>query len=343
MTASITPLRPRKPSILLICGNHNHTTMMHAIARELPECDLWFTPYYCDARSPLDVLRRLGLLEFVALGHEFRAECLAYLRRHHLSVDLGGRRGGYDLVVTCSDLIVPSNVAPAPLVGVQEGMIDPQLFWWKVMQRLPWLKLPRWAAGTACTGLSRAYARYCVASEGYKQEFIGRGAPGSRIAVTGLPNFDDFARHQRPGHWLAHTVLACTSDGRETFRRDDRRAFIEWALEIAGDRPLAFKFHPNEDMKRASAEVRRWAPRAQAFTSGYGEELAANCHTLVTEWSTLAFVGLALDKPTYSYRDLVTHRDLLPLQHGHGARNIAQVCREVIAEHRALRDEERAA
>jgi len=319
-----------RPRILFICGNHNHNTMMHAVACELPECDRWFTPYYCDPGTAVDWMRRMRILEFVALGYEFRSDCLAYLRSHDLQIDVDGQRGGYDLVVTCSDLLVQRNIAPAPLVGVQEGMIDPPLFWWTMMQRFPRLKLPRWAAGTACTGLSNAYARYCVASEGYRRDFIARGAHADRLVVTGLPNFDNFASHIRPGHWIAGHVLACTSDGRETFRRDDRKAFIRWAVAIARGRPLVFKLHPNESVRRATAEIRRWAPSAQILTSGSGEELAANCHTLVTEWSTLAYVGLALGKPTYSYRDLERHRTMLPLQHRRGAANIAEVCREVL-------------
>lgn len=331
----MTPLRFHPPPrVLLICGNRNHTTTMHAIARELADCELWFTPYYCDRGSALDLLRRAALLEFVALGHGFRRRCLRYLRFHGLAVDVGGTRGRYDLVVTCSDLVVPSNIAGIPLIGVQEGMIDPKLFWWHVRERAPWLPVPRWAAGTACTGLSHAYEAYCVASEGYRRDFIERGANADKLVVTGLPNFDHFAGYRRPGHWIEGSVLACTSDGRETFRRDDRRRFIAWALELAGERPLVFKFHPNERMRRAVAEVRRWAPSARVVTCGSGEELAANCHTLITEWSTLAYVGLALGKSTYSYRDLAAHRALLPVQHGRGARNIAEVCREVIARHR---------
>jgi hypothetical protein len=320
-----------RPRVLLICGNRNHTTTMHAIANELTDCDRVFSPYYCDDWSSLDLLRRAHLLEFVALGHDFRKKCLAYLESHNLPIDLGGVRGGYDLAITCSDLIVPSNIAGIPLVGVQEGMIDPKLFWWRVMEHLPWLPLPRWAAGTASTGLSHAYDRYCVASEGYRKDFVERGAHAERLVVTGLPNFDNFAGYLRPGHWIEGCVLACTSDGRETFRRDDRKRFIKWALDIAGDRPLVFKFHPNERMSRAVDEVREWAPRARALTSGSGEELAANCHTLITEWSTLAYVGLALGKPTYSYRDLEAHRAMLPVQHGRAAKNIAAVCREVLA------------
>ncbi len=337
MTAHPRHVVPR-PQVLFICGNHNHTTMMHAIAQQLPDCDRWFTPYYSDDGGALDILRRLGLLEFVALGHDFRGKCLRHLETHGLALDLGGTRGRYDLVVTCSDLIVPSNIVGQPLVGVQEGMIDPALFLAKVMRAMPWLRLPRWAAGTVCTGLSGVYDRYCVASEGYRQDFIDRGAPASRLRVTGLPNFDDFARHVQPGHWLEGSVLACTSDGRETLRRDNRKQFIQWARAIAAGRPLVFKFHPNERMSRAVAEVKRWAPDARCLTEGSGEALAANCAALVTEWSTLAYVGLALGKPTYSYRDLTRHKAMLPLQHGQGARNIAAVCREVIAERRPGRE-----
>lgn len=327
MTLTAVTSRPR---VLFICGNHNHTTMMHAIARELDDCDRVFTPYYCDDNSVLDWLRRAHLLEFVALGHEFRGRCLAYLRSHGLAVDLGGKRGGYDLVVTCSDLLVPSNIGATPLVAVQEGMIDPQLFWWGVMKRVPWLALPRWAAGTATTGLSHAYRKYCVASEGYRRDFIARGCDPARLVVTGLPNFDAYARHVRADHWMRDKVLAATSDGRETLRRDDRKRFIQHAVEIAAGRPLVFKFHPNERMRRAVTEVQRWAPYATFLTGGNGEELAANCAELVTEWSTLAYVGLSLGIPTHSYRDLELHKTMVPLQHGRGAANIAAVCRDVL-------------
>ncbi|HEY4240288.1 MAG TPA: hypothetical protein VGM88_10745 [Kofleriaceae bacterium] len=332
---NVLPFR-RRPQVLFICGNHNHTTMMHAIARAFPECDAYFTPYYCDPDTALDYLRRAGILEFVALGHQFRQKCIAYLHANGLAVDLGGARGTYDLAVTCSDLIVPTNLAGTPLVGVQEGMIDPQLFWWGVMQAFPWLKLPRWAAGTACTGLSNAYERYCVASDGYRDDFVTRGADPAKLVVTGLPNFDSFASHVQPGHWIEGHVLAATSDGRETFRRDDRKAFIKWVMQIARDRPVVFKLHPNEKVKRAVHEIHRWAPRAKVIASSAGgnsgETLAANCHTLVTEWSTLAYVGLALGKPTYSYRDLSRHGRMLPVQHARGAENIANVCRDVLAQ-----------
>ncbi|MCB9563940.1 MAG: hypothetical protein H6708_26385, partial [Kofleriaceae bacterium] len=40
--------RPRRPRVLFILGNHNHNTMLHQVARQLTDCDVWFTPYYCD-------------------------------------------------------------------------------------------------------------------------------------------------------------------------------------------------------------------------------------------------------------------------------------------------------
>lgn len=331
---SAAPDRDR-PRVLFICGNRNHNTMMARIGAALPEVDAWYTPYFADDYSALDLMRRAGLLEFIALGNEFTRECLDFLSARGLQVDHGARRGRYDLVLTCSDLLVQKRIAGPPLIGVQEGMIDPPLFWYRMRQRLPWLGLPRWAAGTACTGLSGAYHRYCLASDGYRDDFIARGAPPERLVVTGLPNFDDFRSLVTPGHWIEGHVLACTSDGRETLRRDDRHRFIIWCRELARGRPLVFKFHPNEDMRRAAREVEQWAPGARWIADGSGEELAANCEALVTEWSTLAYVGLVLGKESYSYRDLERHRRMAPLQHGRGAQNIADVCRDALGLPRA--------
>src|SRR5262249_4404061 len=174
------------------------------------------------------------------------------------------------------------------------------------------------------------------ASDGYVEDFVARGAERERLVVTGLPNYDDFAGYKKPGHWIEGHVLACTSDGRETLRRDDRKEFIKWSLEIAAGRPLVFKFHPNEKMTRAAAEVEKWAPGARYITTCRGEELAANCATLITEWSTLAYVGLALDIPTYSYRDLERHKAMMPVQNKRGAKNIADECRQILVERGVL-------
>ena len=181
----------KAPRVLLVCGSLNQTTQMHQIARALPECATWFTPYYADGW--LEQARRLGLLEFTILGRKLRRRCLDYLTSAGLPVDVGGRRGGYDLVVTCSDLTVPENQHERRVVLLQEGILDPPSFGLGLWRRFP--LLPRWLGGTATTGLSRAYETFCVASEGYREHFVAMGVPDERVEVTGIPNFDDCRRY----------------------------------------------------------------------------------------------------------------------------------------------------
>src|SRR5215831_7872906 len=94
--------------VLFVCGSLNQTTQMHQIAGELPEYDRYFTPFY--ATGALDLARRLRLAEFTVMGYRHSARCLAYLQRHGLKIDFKGKSHPYDLVLTCSDLIVPANL-----------------------------------------------------------------------------------------------------------------------------------------------------------------------------------------------------------------------------------------
>src|SRR5262245_43977482 len=112
---------------LFICGSVNQTKQMHQIARELPELEAIYSPYYCD--GVLRRMRDLGMVDWTILGAPWRRDCMAYLEKHGLRVDFEGTQGGYDLVLTCSDLVVPHNVRRQPLVLVQEGMTDPEGFW----------------------------------------------------------------------------------------------------------------------------------------------------------------------------------------------------------------------
>jgi hypothetical protein len=314
--------------ILFICGTMNHTTQMHQIARELPEHEHFFTPYYCD--GILDLFRRWRWMEMTAVGFKLRARCLSYLEAHRLPVDLDGKGGGYDLVLTGSDLVIQSNIRDLPIVLIQEGMTDPENWLFKLVK---WLRLPRiFAFSSATTGLSRAYRRFCVASEGYRELFIRKGCDPASLVVTGIPNFDDCERYRFNRFPHRDFVLAATSDLRETARRDDRPAFIRWVYNLAGGRPIVFRLHPNENFARATAEVHAYAPGALVYTEGNTEEMIANCNTLVTQYSSCTYVGLALRKTVHSLLDLEELRRLLPLQNRAAARNIAAVCREVMAE-----------
>jgi hypothetical protein len=314
--------------ILFICGTLNHTTQMHQIARELPEHDHFFTPYYCTGF--LDLCRRWRLLEVTAAGFKLRARCMAYLEANRLPIDLEGKAGGYDLVLTASDLVIQRNIRDRPIVLIQEGMTDPENWLFHLVR---FLHLPRLLAfSSSTTGLSHAYERFCVASEGYRDLFARKGVRADKLVVTGIPNFDDCERYRFNRFPHRDFVLACTSDLRETLRRDDRPAFIRWVQNIAAGRPIVFKLHPNEKFERATREIREHAPGALVYTDGNTEEMIANCETLVTQFSSCTYVGLALRKTVHTWLDLDELRQLLPLQNSAAARNIAAVCRQVLAE-----------
>jgi hypothetical protein len=200
--------RAGRVRVLFICGSVNQTRMMHAIARALPDWEAHYTTYYCDA--PLEWLRRAGLLDFTILGWPWRKQAMRYLRQHGLPMDHEGRGHRYDLVVTCSDVIVPRNIRDKKVVVVQEGMTDPERFWYWARKVVP--IVPRWAAGTAWTGASNLYHRFCVASPGYRDLFVRKGADPARIVVTGIPNFDDCARYRHNDFPHRDYVLCCTSD-----------------------------------------------------------------------------------------------------------------------------------
>jgi hypothetical protein len=218
------------------------------------------------------------------------------------------------------------------VVLVQEGMTDPPSVLFPLVRRFR--SLPGWIAGTSAFGLSDRFQRFCVASPGYADLFASRGCDRAKMVVTGIPNFDDCARYRDNAFPHRGYVLCCTSDSRETFWPEDRRAFLEEAASVARTqrKPLLVKLHPNERFERARAEVARWAPGARVFVEGSAEEMVANCDTLICKYSTLAYVGLALGKEVRSHFDVAELRRLQPLQHGRAAANIAAVVRELLGD-----------
>jgi hypothetical protein len=317
-----------KKKILFICGSINQTKQMHQISAHLPDTDRFFTPYYCDGL--LEVARQWNLLGFCILGAHLINRTLSYLRSHDLPVDFQGKRNQYDLIVMCSDLVVPRNCRTTKTILVQEGMTDPENFMYHAVRALPFL--PRWLASTSTTGLSDCYERFCVASEGYRELFIRKGVRPEKIVVTGIPNFDSCQRYLNNDFPLKHFVLVCTSDMRETFKPENRVGFIRRVVEIARGRQLVFKLHPNEDVERAEREIRRHAPGALIFSSGNTEEMIASCDVLITRYSTTVYVGLALGKECYSDFDIEELRRLMPIQNGCAAEGIAKVCRSLLSD-----------
>ncbi len=313
-------------NILFICGSLNQTILMHKISRQLAGYTGFFAPFYADGLE--DLAARVGWLNFSILGGQHRAATQTYLAANSLPVDMRGRSRHYELIVTCSDLIVPKNIRHSRIMLVQDGITEPETWLFEAVKRF---KLPRYLANTASLGLSDAYDIFCVGSEVYRDLFIGKGVRPEKIAVTGMPNFDDLVRSFSNDFPLHDYVLVATSPLRESFRRDDRSAFLHKCIEIAAGRPLIFKLHPTENARRATREIHRLAPDAQVYLSGNVNHMIANASVVITQQSTCTFVALALGKELYTNLDVAALKRLMPIQNGGvSAQMIAGLCRRLL-------------
>jgi hypothetical protein len=129
-------------------------------------------------------------------------------------------------------------------------------------------------------------------------------------------------------------VLVATSDTRETFKFENRRKLIRHCVETAAGRKLIFKLHPNENHARAIDEIREEAPGSLVFTDGNIEHMIANCEVLITRFSSVVYIGMALGKEVHSDFPMDELRRQTPLQNGGvSACNIAAVCQDVLNNH----------
>ena len=314
-------------NILFICGSLNQTTQMHAIARNLMnENNCHFTSYYGD--GIVNLLAKIGWLNFTVLGGRHKRETEEYFLRHNLQVDPRGEAHSYDMVVTCSDLLIQKNIRGKRTVLVQEGITEPEGIMYHLVK---WLKLPRYLANTSTNGLSNEYDMFCVASEGYAELFVRKGVPESKIAVTGIPNFDNLKTAHNNNFQFHGHVLAATSPLRETFRFDDRRAFIQKCKAIAGEHTLIFKLHPLEDAERAIREIHENAPNSLVFAYGDINPMIANAEVVITQQSTCTYVAIALDKEVHTNLNIEELKQLMPLQNdGLSAEYISRICERVL-------------
>jgi hypothetical protein len=316
--------------ILFVGGSLNQSSIAHAVARELEgEYEYYFSSYYVDGFY--SILKKLGLLEFTVVGGNQLRRTMKYFTENNLPMDQAGASHDYDLFVFVQDILLPGNTKGKPLLLIQEGMTDREGFAYRLVK---WFKLPLYLAGTAATGLSDRYQTFCVASEGYKNLFVSKGAKPEKIVVTGLPNFDNAVQYYENDFPHKDYVMVATSDSRETFKRKNKKKFLEWTKEIAKDRPIIFKLHPNENVERSSEEIRAILPDATIMTDGNTEQMIANSQALITEYSTCIYVGLALEKESYSdYFDIEFLKELMPIQNrGESGKRIAAECRKILEE-----------
>lgn len=319
-----------KKKILFICGSLNQTTIMHQISQNLSnDYDCWFTPYYAD--DFVKLYAKLGLINYTIVGNgSFRRQTLAYFNTHNLRVDNRGEKfnNEYQLVFTCSDLIVPKNIRNKKILLVQEGMTDPESFLYYLVK---YLHFPRWSASTSTTGMSNLYTYFCIASEGYRELFISKGSDPAKLVVTGIPNFDDVYQYLENDFPHRNYLLVATSDMRETLKYENRKKFIKRAVEIADGKQIIFKLHPNENVKRATKEINKYAPGALIFTNGNTNHMIANCDILLTRYSSVVLIAKVLGKKVYSDLSEEELTRLAPIQNGgKSAESIARLGRCLI-------------
>jgi len=319
---------PKK--ILFITGSINQTSQMHQIAQQLPEYDCWFSQIFADSPLVNWLIENTTWADRTVLAGQFRRNSETYCTEHGLQMDYKAQKNRYDLVVYCSDLIIPDRMLQTKTLWVQEGMIDEctTISKWVKKLHLP----PYLAIGTSLNGTSNICDVYCAASEGYKGYFSDMGTQAHKIMVTGMPNFDNCEKFVDNTLDMKNYVLVTTSDIRECYRPDDRVGFIKRCVEIANGRPLVFKLHPNEIFERAIAEIKENTPEGTfIYTNGNVNHMIANCDELITQYSTLVYVGIALGKKVHSYFDVEDLKRLAPIQNGGtSAQNIARVCRDFL-------------
>jgi hypothetical protein len=247
-----------------------------------------------------------------------------------MQIDYQAKERTYDLVVFCSDLLFPTKFEGTKTIWVQEGMIDPFTKISKVIQKL---KLPRYLSiGTSLNGTSNLCDVYCAASEGYRNYIIQHGTDAAKVVVTGIPNYDNIEQFRQNDFPYRDYVMVATSDMRETYRPEDRLAFLQSCVSIAAGRRLLIKLHPNEQISRAVREIKLVCPEdTLIYSDGVTNEMIANCCELITQYSTVVYAGIALGKPVHSYFDLDELKSLLPIQNGGtSAEHIATICRDYL-------------
>jgi len=304
----------------------NQTAQMHQIAQHLEDYDCWFSQFFTDSPLYNMLIKHTPLAKNTIFSGRFREDSEKYLRANGLQIDYQAKKNKYDLVVYCSDMHIPKRMRKSKIVWVQEGMTDKFTLLSRVVKSL---KLPYiFSGGTSLNGTANICDVYCAGSDAYKEQFIKRGTDPDKVIVTGIPNYDNIRQFLDNDFPYKNYVMVATTDMRETFRMENRPAFIRKAAKIAGGRKLLFKLHPNENFERAEAEIRKYAPSGTLiYRTGNTNHMIANCSELITQYSTVVYVGLALGKKVHSYFKLDELKRLAPIQNGGtSAFNIANIC-----------------
>jgi len=303
---------------------------MMGIANELKDYDCWFSQLFTDNILINFLLNKTSLLNGTIIAKPFRNQSEQLLREHRFNIDYKATLHQYDLVIFCSDMLVPKRMRQTKTVWVQEGMID-KITWvskWIKRLNLP----PILCFNTSLNGTSNKCDLYCTASEGYKEYITQYGTNPDKVKITGIPNYDNACQYLNNNFPHKNYVMVATSDIRETARKENRIAFLKECIATANGRQLLFKLHPNENAERAIREIKSVAPEnTLIYTEGNTHEMIANCDELITQYSTVVYTGISLGKKVHSWFNVDVLKMMEPLQNnGTSAANIAAVCQAAL-------------
>jgi hypothetical protein len=319
-----------KKRILFLAGSLNQTSQMYEIFKQLErDYDCWFSQLFVEGKLENWCLDN-GFLDATVLAGAFRAQSEKYMRDKNLQIDYRAEKYNYDLVFFPTDLLIPESLRQTKSIFIQEGMIDRPTLITKVVDKL---KFPVWlSTNTALNGSRNLLDVYCTASEGYRNYLAKMGTNIEKIFVTGMPNFDNVKEFLTNDFPHKNYIMVATTDMRETLKIDNRPAFLKKCVKIANGRQLLFKMHPNEKRERFEKEIRKYTPAdSLIFFEGNTNHMIANCDELITQFSTVVYVGLILGKKVHSYFNLEMLKRLQPIQNnGTSAVKIAEIAKAFI-------------
>lgn len=323
-----------KKKIICVVGSLNQTKQLHLISKHLNEdFDIYFTQIYGEGLF-YRVVAESGVMDNTVLGKDssFTKLSREYILDNQLQYDYRAQSKGnqYDLALLSTDMIVPKTLRRIKSIWVQEGMIDPIKTSGILIKKLG---LPTYfTSDTSLNGTSNRADIYCAMSSGYKDYFSKWGTDRAKIIITGVPNFDNIISFAENPYPESGFVLIATSDIRELGGNENRVDFFKKCREIARDRKVIYKPHPNENLNRVTREVKMVIPDVDIITKPVLDTLIAHCDTFITQWSSSAYVGLVMGKTIYSYFPIEELEANKPLQNGgKSAEIIAQIAREFIA------------
>lgn len=318
-----------RPRVLFIGGTINQAKMMHKISLHLQDLDCRFTPCYYTSWGARMLDRLFGILRVArntVLSQRIQESVISYLAKNDLSLDFMAQQGPYDLVVLGNDTFIPENVRNSKKILVQEGIIWPEGWRYRLGVRIPALL---WITNSNGAGHSRSYDYFCVASQGYYEWFVSNGLDSKKLVVTGIPNFDNIhAESLNKTFEHENYVLVATHCLREDFEYENRAQLLLKTRALAEGKDIIVKLHPREDFQRSTREIHRILPEAIVYSDGDTDAMIAHCDVFMTTFSSTVFNALALNKPIgHCDRDMQTLMRLLPEQNARAAENIAGICR----------------